>query len=78
MKQKESELIKIRNKYKEGTKEWAYWNDRVAKAHKNAATMAQKAKDAEEALRKVREQHNIIQGEKVISQVTTTENIKNV
>lgn len=76
MKQKESELIKIRNKYKEGTKEWAYWNDKVAKAHENAATMAQKAKDAEEALRKVREQHNIIQGEKLTSQVTTTENIK--
>jgi len=76
MKQKESELIKIRNKYKEGTKEWAYWNDRVAKAHENAATMAQKAKEAEEALNEVREQHNIIQGEKLISQVTTTENIK--
>lgn len=76
MKQKESELIKIRNKYKEDTKEWAYWNDKVAKAHENAATMAQKAKDAEEALRKVREQHNIIQGEKLTSQVTTTENIK--
>ena len=76
MKQKESELIKIRNKYKEGTKEWAYWNDKVAEAHKNAATMAQKAKDAEEALSKVREQHDIIQGEKITSQVTTTENIK--
>ena len=47
MKQKESELIKIRNKYKEGTKEWVYWNNKVAEAHKNAATMAQKAKDAE-------------------------------
>lgn len=76
MKQKESELIKIRNKYKEGTKEWAYWNNKVAKAHENAATMAQKAKDAEEALNKVREQHNIIQGEKITSQITTTENIK--
>lgn len=76
MKQKESELIKIRNKYKEGTKEWVYWNNKVAEAHENAATMAQKAKDTEEALIKVREQHNIIQGEKITSQTTTTENIK--